>query len=230
MANLAYMHIMRGGIFLSTNKIDRINLITYKCQKKKVLRSVCCRYLAKSHIVNCTAKNQNFIYANFRGSIFTKVEFQNCKIFGCDFWGTTFNNCDFTGAEISYCVFMACKFKNCNFSGATLKYTVIVNTSLAECRHIILSEITEVYNKYPKSILTEDLVYALEHLKSNKNLHTYKLLHIKDKKYNELNLYLLQRRFSNKKLSKLLLKLSNNSTKNITTYKKLEIKLKSIDR
>ena len=96
---------------MPTNKIDRINLITYKCQKKKVLKSVRCRYLAKSHVVNCTAKNQNLIYANFRGSIFKKVKFQNCKISGCDFWGTTFNDCDFTGAEISDCVFMACKFK-----------------------------------------------------------------------------------------------------------------------
>ena len=215
---------------MSTNKIDRINLITYKCQKKKVLRSVRCRYLAKSHIVNCTAKNQNFIYANFRGSIFKKVKFQNCKILKCDFWGTTFNDCDFTGAEISNCVFMACKFKNCNFSGTTLKYTVIVNTSLAECNHIICSETTEVYNNYPKSILTEELVDALEHLKSNKKLRTYKLLYISNKKYNELNLYLLQRRFSNKVLSKLLLKLSNRSTKNITTYKKLERELKNIDR
>ena len=175
-AALTYIHIIGGGVFLSTNKIDRINLIKYKCQKKKVLRSVRCRYLAKSHIVNCTAKNQNFIYANFRGSIFKKVKFQNCKILKCDFWGTTFNDCDFTGAEISNCVFMACKFKNCNFSGTTLKYTVIVNTSLAECNHIICSETTEVYNNYPKSILTEELVDALEHLKSNKKLRTYKLL------------------------------------------------------
>ena len=215
---------------MPTNKIDRINLITYKCQKKKVLKSVRCRYLAKSHVVNCTAKNQNLIYANFRGSIFKKVKFQNCKISGCDFWGTTFNDCDFTGAEISDCVFMACKFKNCNFSDATIKYTVIVNTSLAECNNMTFSEKTEVYNNYPKSVLTEELIAALEHLKTNKNLRTYKLLHISDKKYNELNLYLLQRRFPRKVLPKLLLELPNHSTKNITTYKRLERQLKSIEK
>ena len=83
-------------------KIDRINLITYKCQKKKIVKSVRCRYLAKSHIINCNAQNQSFIYANFRGAIFTKVKFNNSTITGCDFWGTTFKDCDFSGARIVY--------------------------------------------------------------------------------------------------------------------------------
>lgn len=213
---------------MQTYKIDRINLITYKRQKKKTLNSVRCRYLAKSHIVNCNAKNQSFIYANFRGAIFKKVKFQNSKISGCDFWGTTFNDCDFSGAEILDCVFMACKFRNCDFSGATITYTTIVNTSLAECKNITLSERTELYKNYPKCILTEELTSALELLKSNKNLRAYKLLHISDKKYNELNLFLLQRRFSNKILPQLLMALANHSTKTITTYKKLERQLKSI--
>lgn len=220
---------MKGGIYLSIYKIDRINLITYKCQKKKILKSVRCRYLAKSHIVNCNAKNQNFIYANFRGSIFKKVKFQNCKINGCDFWGTAFNDCDFRGAEISDCVFMACKFKNCNFSGATIKYTVIVNTSLAECQNIVFSEKTDVYKNYPKCALTEQLISALDILQSNRYLRTYKLLHISDKKYNELNLYLLQQRFSPKILPQLLTILANHSTKTITTYKKLERQLKCLE-
>ena len=211
-------------------KIDRINLITYKCQKKKTLKSVRCRYLAKSHIVNCNAQNQSFVYVNFRGAIFKKVKFQNSKISGCDFWGTTFNDCDFSGTEISDCVFMACKFRNCNFSGATINYTTIVNTSLAECKNIALSDRTEIYKNYPKCILTEELTSVLEFLKSNKNLRTYKLLHISDKKYNELNLFLLQRRFSNKTLPQLLMELANHSTKTITTYKKLERQLKSIEK
>ena len=58
-------------------KIDRINLITYKYQKRKTVKSIRCRYLAKSHIVNCDAQNQSFVYANFRGAIFKKVKFQN---------------------------------------------------------------------------------------------------------------------------------------------------------
>lgn len=40
-------------------KIDRINLITDKCQKKMV-KSVRCRYLAKSHIINCNAQKSKF--------------------------------------------------------------------------------------------------------------------------------------------------------------------------
>jgi hypothetical protein len=54
--------------------------------KKKMVKSVRCRYLAKSHIINCNAQNQSFIYANFRGAIFTKVKFNNSTITGCDFW------------------------------------------------------------------------------------------------------------------------------------------------
>ena len=210
-------------------KIDRINLITYTCQKKKTVKSVRCRYLAKSHIVNCDAQNQSFIYANFRGAIFKKVKFQNSVINGCDFWGTTFNDCDFSGALITDCVFVACKFKNCNFSGVTISYTTIVNTSLAECKNISLSTKTKIYKEYPKCVLSEKLMSAVDALKSDKNLRTYKLLHISDKKYNELNLFLLQQRFTDEELSLLLTKLAVTSTKNITTYKKLERQLKSME-
>lgn len=210
-------------------KIDRINLITYKCQKKKIVKSVRCHYLAKSHIVNCNAQNQSFVYANFRGAIFKKVKFQNSIINGCDFWGTSFNDCDFNGAKISDCVFMACKFKNCNFTGATISYTTIVNTSLAECKNISLSKTTKIYKNYPNCVFSEKLASALEALKSNKNLRTYKLLSLSDKKYNELNLFLLQQRFTDETLPLLLMKLNDHSTKNITTYKKLERQLKSIE-
>lgn len=210
-------------------KIDRINLITYKCQKKKIVKSVRCRYLAKSNIINCNAQNQSFIYANFRGAIFTKVKFNNSTITGCDFWGTTFKDCDFSGARISDCVFMACKFSNCNFAGTIINYTTIVNTSLAECKNISLAERTTIYKNYPKCILSEELKAALEFLKSNKNLRTYKLLHVSDKKYNELNLFLLQQHFTTKALPLLLMELANHSTKKITTYKKLERQLKSFE-
>ena len=212
---------------MQTYKIDRINLITYKCQKKKVVKSVRCRYLAKSHIVNCNAQNQSFVYVNFRGAIFKKVKFQNSIING--FWGTTFNDCDFNGAKISDCIFMACKFNNCNFTGATISYTTIVNTSLAECKNISLSERTKIYTKYPNCVMSEKLKSALEVLKSDKNLRTFKLLHISDKKYNELNLFLLQQRFTDEALPLLLMKLADHSTRNITTYKKLERQLKSME-
>lgn len=64
---------------------------------------------------------------------------------------------------------------------------------------------------------------------SNKNLRTYKLLHVSDKKYNELNLFLLQQHFTTKALPLLLMELANHSTKKITTYKKLERQLKSFE-
>lgn len=209
-------------------KIDRINLITYKNQRKKVVKPLRCRYLAKSHIVNCNAQNQNFTFANFRGAIFKKVKFQNCIISGCDFWGATFNDCDFKGAKISDCVFMACKFRDCDFTGATLNYTTIVNTSLSECKNIDVSVGVKLYKEYPCCTLSKELETALKTLKFNSDLRKHKLLHISDKKYNQLNIFLLQRRFTSKELPGLLLKLGNQSTATITTYKRLERQLKKI--
>ena len=102
-----------------TYKIDRLRLITYKGQKRKTLRALHCRYMAKSHIVNCDAELQKFTFVNFRGSHFTKVNFKKAVFYGCDFWGTTFNSCLFHNTEFRDCVFMGCKFKNCDFSTAT---------------------------------------------------------------------------------------------------------------
>lgn len=182
---------------MTTIKIDRLKLITDKGQKKKVLRPICNRYLAKSHIVKCRANNVEFVYANFRGSIFNKVKFENCKIRGCDFWGTTFNNCDFNRTEISNCIFMACKFTNCNFSNTNINNCVIVNTSLVACRNMdSLDKTTQVYNNYLKAIMTEEIKSVLNQLNDkNSYLRRYKLLHVSDKKYNELNLLLLQQYF-----------------------------------
>lgn len=215
---------------MPVHKINRIKLITYKCQRKKVLKSVYCRYLAKSHVVNCNAEKQEFKYVNFRGSIFTKINFRNCQMTGCDFWGTTFNNCDFSGASIFDCVFVGCRFKNCNFSKATIKNSVIVNTSLAECHNIFLSERTVILKTYPKCTLTDELITVLEDLKTNNCLRIYKILHISDKKYNELNLFLLQQRFSIEILPQLLRRLASRSIKKVTTYKKLEMELKNIEK
>lgn len=133
-------------------KIDRITLFTSKrirkIQKKKVMKSCRCRYLAKSHFVNSSAMNQAFEFVNYRGSIFTRVCFDKSTIKGCDFWGATFNKCSFIGANITDCVFMACKFKNCNFSDTHFAYSTIVNTSLAECINITLQN-SVIFNHSP---------------------------------------------------------------------------------
>lgn len=207
-------------------KIDRINLITYPRKKKKILKSCRCRYLAKSHIVNCSAKGQTFDFVNFRGSIFTKVNFEKTTLSGCDFWGVTFNECDFSEANISDCVFMACKFRNCTFSNTRFNYTTIVNTALNECKNIDISFGVKVLTEYPKCTLTDELKDALSTIKSDRNLKKCKLLFISDTKYNELNLYLLLRRFTANELSRLLIEICKHSTSTITTYKKLERQLK----
>ena len=207
-------------------RIDRINLITYRNREKKILKSCRCRYLAKSHVVKCSAKGEVFEFINFRGSIFRKVDFKNATIKGCDFWGVTFNNCNFKGASISDCVFMACKFRNCNFSNTRFNYTTIVNTALNECKDIDTSFGVRVFAEYPKCTLTEELKNSLNTVKTNKNLKKCKLLFISDTKYNELNIYLLLQRFTESELAGLLLEVIKHSTSTITTYKKLEKQLK----
>lgn len=211
-------------------RIDRINLITYPGKRKKILQSCRCRYLAKSRIVNCSAKGQTFGFVNFRGSIFTKVNFEKATISGCDFWGVTFNECDFTEANISDCVFMACKFRNCTFSNTCFNYTTIVNTALNECKNIDISFGVKVLTEYPKCALTDELKNALSATKSDRNLKKCKLLFISDTKYNDLNLYLLLRRFTASELSHLLVEICKHSTSTITTYKKLERQLKKAQR
>lgn len=220
--------MLRGDSMTQTYKIDRVNLISYKSKSKKIVRNTRCRYLAKSQLVRCLAKGTKFDFVNFRGSHFKKVSFENAIITGCDFWGTSFKNCSFKGAVISDCVFMACKFKNCNFQGAVIKYSTIVNTNIKECKEIELTKSVQVLDQYPKVEVNDVLLQTLEHLMNDKNIRKNRLLHLPGAKYNYLNLYLLQAKFSNSELSRLLSRLQEKSTMNITTYKKMEMELKKM--
>lgn len=208
-------------------KIDRLNLITYKGQKKKVVQSLRCRYMAKSHVVKCNAQSQLFDYVNFRGSHFKKVNFTDAAFYGCDFWGTSFRDCNFRNVQFRNCIFMASTFKNCDFAEASFSYCVIVNTNLSECQNIDVSSGVELYSTYPTFDLTPDLQDALAALKSNKNLRKNKVLFISETKYNQLNLFLLQRQYRTR-LPQLLLELNNHSTTKITTYKKMERELNKL--
>ena len=210
-------------------KIDRLNLITYKGRKKKVVKSLRCRYMAKSKVVNCNAQSQSFEFVNFRGSHFKNVNFQNTVFYGCDFWGTTFNGCNFQNAKFQDCVFMASKLKDCNFTETEFAYSTIVNTNLSDRLDIDVSSGVILYSTYPKCDMTPELETALETLKNNRNLKKNKLLFISDTKYNQLNLFLLQRRYRNR-LPVLLLELNNHSAAQITTYKKMERVLNKLSR
>ena len=201
--------------------IDRLNLITYRGQKKKVIKSLYCRYLAKSHVVNCSAQSQTFYFVNFRGSCFTKTDFKNAVFYGCDFWGASFKSCFFQNAQFRGCVFMSCRFKSCDFSGTRFSYSTIVNTSLTGCHNIDVSSGARIYSIYPTCKMSDSLIAALQSLKGNRNLKKNKLLFISDTNYNQLNLFLLQKRYGDN-LPALLCKLSTYSTVKITTYKKLE--------
>lgn len=202
-------------------KIDRLNLISHKRQKKKVVKSLRCRYLAKSHVVNCSAQSQTFDFVNFRGSCFTKINFKDAIFYGCDFWGTSFKDCSFQNVQFRDCIFMACKFKDCDLTNAKFFYSTIVNTSLEGCHNIDISSGVNIYNVYPTCRISGDLEDALQNLKENRNIKKNKLLLISDTKYNHLNLFLLQKRYGDH-LPMLLYELANHSTAGITTYKKLE--------
>ena len=205
-------------------KIDRLNLITYKHQKKKHLQSINSRYIAKSHIVNCLAVNQSFKYVNYRGSIITKVKFNNVFFYCCDFWGKSFNKCEFRNISFDNCIFMACKFKNREFINCNFSFTTIVNTNLSFCQGIDISSGVFYYRTYPNINVNEELKNALDVIKYDFNLRKNKLLFISEYKYNKLNLYLLKKKFK-EELPDVLIELKNHSTKNITTYKKLELVL-----
>lgn len=208
-------------------KIDRLNMVTHKWQKKKMMKSLRCRYIAKSQVVNCNAQSQSFEFVNFRGAHFKNVNFKNAVFYGCDFWGTTFNGCNFQNAKFQDCVFMASKLKDCNFTGTGFSYSVIVNTNLSDCLNIDVSSGVILYSAYPKCDMTPELETALEILRDNRNLKKNKLLFISDTKYNQLNLFLLQNRYRNR-LPALLLELNNHSTSKITTYKKMERELNKL--
>lgn len=210
-------------------RIDRLNLITYRGQKKKTMQSLRCRYIAKSQVINCTAQAHFFEYVNFRGSHFKNVDFGNATFYGCDFWGTSFANCRFVNTKFQNCIFMACRFKKCDFTGTEFSYSVIVNTNLSDCQNIDTTSGIRIYSQYPKNNISPELANALESIKFNRSLKKNKLLFISDTKYNELNLFLLQRQYRDR-LPELLLKLNSQSTSNITTYKKLERTLHKISK
>lgn len=209
-------------------KIDRLRVIGYN-KVKKINGLGACRYLAKSQLAKCSAKSEKFLYLNFRGSHFKDTNFTAATIKGCDFWGASFNKCNFKNAHISDCVFMACKFKDCNFDGAKMEYTTIVNTNLSECKKIEFEKRVDILKQYPECQLEQELIDSLEKLKENSIIRKYKLLHLPGNKYNKLNLYLLQKKFTEQELPQLFLGMADKSKselRNITTYKKLENTLK----
>lgn len=208
-------------------RIDRLRIITYKGQKKKEMKSLRCRYMAKSLVVNCNAQSQSFEFVNFRGSHFKNVNFKNAVFCGCDFWGTTFKDCDFQNAKFQDCVFMASILRNCSFVGTAFSNSVIVNTKPPDCLSIDKCSGVLPYSTYPKCDMTIELNTALETLRDNRNLKKNKLLFISDTKYNQLNLFLLQGRYHNR-LPALLLELNHHSTAKITTYKKMECELNKL--
>lgn len=203
--------------------IDRVNIITYKGQRKKKIRSIHNRYIAKSKIVNCDGSMGHYSFVNFRGSHLKKVNFDKANFYGCDFWGVTFNECSFRASLFTDCVFMSCKFKKCVFTDANLKYTNIVNTNIADCKDIKLTESVAILKEYPAVNISDSLMSVLQSLKSNKWLKKNKIFFINDKKVNALNMYLLMQKYQEDViLSFLMLLRDEKISTNIITYGHLQ--------
>ncbi len=199
------------------SKIDRLTIISNKrCIKQ--MRPICCRYLAKSRVYNCKAQRIDISYANFRGSQFSDVKFEECTIWGCDFYGTIFSKCSFDQSVFTACNFVSCVFKNCSVNQSTIKDSTIVTTSV-HGSFIIQND--RIMSQFPKCEIDYDLYCALESLHGDMNLRKHKLLFLGENKYNDLTISLMQQKYG-LSLSRRLFNLSNCSTRNITTIKKLE--------
>lgn len=209
-------------------KIDRLKRISYHGRKNMSSAKYRCRYFAKSQLVRFGCGQSVFEFINFRGSLFKQISFDNAKFHGCDLWGATFNNCKFKNTIFSDCVFMACRFRKCDFTDALFEYTIVVNTNLSECKNLNHSTGISNYMQYPKNDIDSELQSALNILKENKNIRKHRLLHLPNNRLNELNIFLLTRKFGNSVLPKLLLEMNRHSTTTITTYKKMELELNKI--
>lgn len=206
-------------------RIDRVELVSYPNQRRKAIHSARCRYWAKSRFIRCECNGEKLEYVNFRGSLFSKVKFNKTVFWGCDFWGSKFNNCVFSNVVISNSVLMSCQFKNCVFTNVSIIGTAIVNSCLIKADNLNLSNCL-CLTEYPECSVNSVLMEILSKLKLDKNLKKNKLLHISDTRLNMLNLFLLLKVFSQDDLIRLLPHITEKSTKNITTYKKLEDALK----
>lgn len=221
-----------GLIFMNqTYEKTHLYIISRKYHKKK-FRSISGRYLAKSLIVKCKAEKQRFAYLNFRGSHFSRVEFLDTEFKGCDFWGTHFKKCTFQKAHFADCVFVGCKFTDCRFEDTSMEYTTIVNTNLSGWGDIKEGDHINILYQYPAFQHSDELDKALALFKDNRIFRKYKLLYLPGNRYNCLNIYLLQKKFSVNKLPMLLQTLNEKLTKSralkMTTYKRLEQTLKKL--
>lgn len=210
---------------------DYLYIISRRGHKRK-FHSTGSRYLAKSLIANCKAEKQMFSYLNFRGSRFARAKFLDTEFKGCDFWGTHFNKCTFQRAHFADCVFVGCKFTDCRFEDTSMEYTTIVNTNLSSWKNIKRGAHINILYQYPAFQHSDELDKALALFKDNRIFRKYKLLYLPGNRYNCLNIYLLQKKFSVNKLPMLLQTLNEKLTKSralkITTYKRLEQTLKNL--
>lgn len=199
-------------------KIYRLNSF----ETMKIGRSYNYLYFCKSRSFKVNFNNAKFNNVNFRGAILTNCSFKKATFDGVDFLGTNLRKSNFEGATFKNCIFVGpllegCKFKNVKFENVT-----VVNTSFDEVKHLSLDDGVTILREYPKVEVSSHLREVLNGLIQNKNIFTYRVLHMSTTRYNNLNLKLLLDKFPEHKLARGLHKLNERRHLKFFTLKCLE--------
>lgn len=175
------------------DKFSRLNVFHVKCTRKKFDY----KFFSKSRSFKAQFINSRFNHVNFKGSIMTKCTFKQSRFVGVEFIGTNLKGSSFNKAYFEDVVFVGANLTNTNFKGAKFKNTIFINTNI-DC--ICNRSGIRVMDKYPMIDISDELMQAIEYSKKNDFILKYKILHLGDKKANNLNIYLLLETFEEKDL------------------------------
>ena len=205
-------------------KITRLN--HFHSQLKFVGRTFEYKYFSKSRMFKCHFTNANIRHVNFKGSIITSCGFKNATIYGVDFLGTNLKNCNFRGAHLEKVIYVGAKLDGCSFKNTKFNDVIFVNTNLNVTKNLCIDSGVEILNKYPKVQISAELKTILDDLKNCNKIFKTKVLHLPNKRYNHLNLFLLLRKFSEDDLIRGLNIAKDRVKKDLCTYSCLEKFLK----
>ncbi|GAA3403448.1 pentapeptide repeat-containing protein [Paenibacillus hodogayensis] len=200
-----------------TKTIKRLKIYRLNSFKTtKIGRSYSYLYFCKSRSFQVNFNNAKFKNVNFRGAILTKCFFKKASFDGVDFLGTNLRKGNFEGATFRNCIFVGALLEGCNFRSAKFENVIFVNTSFEDVKHLNLGTGVTILTAYPKVTVSDELQDALNALIENKNVFTFRVLHLSTTKLNHLNLKLLLDKFPEHKLVRGLRRLKDRNEKFLT--------------
>lgn len=207
-------------------KITRLNY--FKSQNRFIGKNFFDKFYSKSRVFNCSFSKAKFHNINFKGAIITSCSFKQASLKGIDFLGTNLKKCNFSNAYLENIIFVGVKLDECNFKNAKFKNVIFVNTNLKNVNNLDISNGVEILNRYPKLNLSNEFYIAIDDLRENLHLFRTKVLHLPNRRYNQLNILLLLRKYSEEELIKALRDAKGCIKRDIYTYYSLEKELKKI--